>query len=387
MFHLHLQYLFSFSYLHNNVQGSELCRTYSVGIPAFLHNKPRRFVEHCLKRIPPHVNCIPPGNITCMGEKRYSVLSVDSGNKYAVTITDEQPTCSCVDYSRNHLPCKHMLAVFSEVPGCSWNDLPEGYRNSPCFNLDTDIFMQFNVEHPESTSYETDEQHLSCSQSPDDVHLSEESEPPATLHKEAMAHTESSSRPVHIILNEAISGLKEIQSDVYLVNDASDLEDICRQVLELKSYISSKIPTDCGIKLVTTKPKRPSLKRKPKDLPLNKKYKLSKKKHVQFAEEDDVVVLDGIFDTPSSDSEKCGLSDAHNPDIGIIPQVLEGIRLDVDTLWASKPVGYLVGKVGPHKITDHSIAFLKTTLSDEVFLANGTMDVSYFSNTCVLYII
>lgn len=171
------------------------------------------------------------------------------------------------------------------------------------------------------------------------------------------------------------------------MNDASDLEDICRQVLELKSYISSKIPTDCGIKLVTTKPKRPSLKRKPKDLPLNKKYKLSKKKHVQFAEEDDVVVLDGIFDTPSSDSEKCGLSDAHNPDIGIIPQVLEGIRLDVDTLWASKPVGYLVGKVGPHKITDHSIAFLKTTLSDEVFLANGTMDVSYFSNTCVLYII
>ena len=141
MFHLHLQYLFSFSYLHNNVQGSELCRTYSVGIPAFLHNKPRRFVEHCLKRIPPHVNCIPPGNITCMGEKRYSVLSVDSGNKYAVTITDEQPTCSCVDYSRNHLPCKHMLAVFSEVPGCSWNDLPEGYRNSPCFNLDTDILL------------------------------------------------------------------------------------------------------------------------------------------------------------------------------------------------------------------------------------------------------
>ena len=27
MFHLHLQYLFSLSYLHNNVQGSELCRT------------------------------------------------------------------------------------------------------------------------------------------------------------------------------------------------------------------------------------------------------------------------------------------------------------------------------------------------------------------------
>ena len=98
-------------------------------------------------------------------------------------------------------------------------------------------------------------------------------------------------------------------------------------------------------------------------------------------------MLDCIFDTPSSDSEKCGLSDDHNPDIGIIPQVLEGIRLDVDTLWASKPVSYLVGKVGPHKITDHSIAFLKTTLSDEVFLANGTMDVSYFSNTCVLYII
>ena len=62
-----------------------------------------------------------------------------------------------------------------------------------------------------STSNETDEQNLSFSQSPDDVHLSEESELPATLHKEAMAHTGSSSRPVHIILNEAISGLKEIQ--------------------------------------------------------------------------------------------------------------------------------------------------------------------------------
>ena len=123
------------------------CVEHSIGIPAFLHNKPCRFVEHCLKRIPPHVNCILPGNITGMGEKKYSVLSVDSGNKYAVTITDEQQTCSCVDYSRNHLPCKHMLAVFSEASGCSWNGPPEGYRNSSCFNLDTDIFMQFNVEH------------------------------------------------------------------------------------------------------------------------------------------------------------------------------------------------------------------------------------------------
>ena len=46
-----------------------------------------------------------------------------------------------------------------------------------------------------------------------------------------------------------------------------------------------------------------------------------------------------VFFGTSSDSEKCGLSDDHNPNIGISPQVLEGIRIDVDTLWASKPVG------------------------------------------------
>ncbi|XP_062583252.1 uncharacterized protein LOC134245018 [Saccostrea cucullata] len=368
------------SYLNNNIQCLEYCRKYADGVPTFLHNKPRMFVEHCLKRIPPHIQNIPPSNIEELGERKYAVHSVESGKIYSVVITSTQPACTCVDYSIHHLPCKHMLAIFSCVPDCSWNDLPEAYKNNPHFNLDEDILQQSEV-NPMSPS-PIPEEHLN--DSPEDSEHQVASPPASKCTTEEIitSNKENYARPQHIILKESISALKDLQSDLYLVNNTADLEDICQKILELRSYISRKIPKDSGLKLQKgAKSGRLSLKRKPKSLPLNRKYKKPKKNHhVQFVEEDEIIVLDGTFDNPS-----CEFSQSNNPgeakhtdfipDDSCSPEMFDCAKvqeetshqtLDVETLWKVKPVGYLVAKIATNKIMDNSIQFLKTSLSDEV---------------------
>ncbi|KAL5013050.1 hypothetical protein ScPMuIL_011601 [Solemya velum] len=46
------------SYKRENVQSMEQSRQYSSGIPDFLKNRPRRFLVHCLNRLPPNVALI-----------------------------------------------------------------------------------------------------------------------------------------------------------------------------------------------------------------------------------------------------------------------------------------------------------------------------------------
>ena len=46
-----------------------------------------------------------------------------------------EPCCQCEDWNQTHLPCKHMLLVFSCHPD-SWEFVPKDYRSSPFFALD-----------------------------------------------------------------------------------------------------------------------------------------------------------------------------------------------------------------------------------------------------------
>ena len=101
-------------------------------------NRPRRFVNHCLRRLPPlclqlYVVHIESGN--------FLVFSEESDISYSVTLfgtTVTSPSCHCPDWRRHHLPCKHILAVLS-IEGFGWLNLPEQYRSFPQFNLDPNI--------------------------------------------------------------------------------------------------------------------------------------------------------------------------------------------------------------------------------------------------------
>lgn len=105
-------------------------------------------VDHCVKRIPPHVQPIPEENIQQNSAGKFQVKSVDSGNTYDIDLCSSCPCCSCYDWQRYHLPCKHMLAVFHHFPSWDWEFLPPEFRDAPHFNLDLEILDSFQNTKP-----------------------------------------------------------------------------------------------------------------------------------------------------------------------------------------------------------------------------------------------
>ena len=65
-------------------------------------------------------------------------FEVKSGlNIYTVNIGDQStlPSCECLQYRKNHLPCKHFVAVFRHTDA-TFESLPENYKNNPVFTID-----------------------------------------------------------------------------------------------------------------------------------------------------------------------------------------------------------------------------------------------------------
>ena len=54
------------------------------------------------------------------------------------------PSCECLDWQRNYLPCKHLLAIIQDkkYDTRGWETLPIAYRESPFLSLDMDILFK-----------------------------------------------------------------------------------------------------------------------------------------------------------------------------------------------------------------------------------------------------
>ena len=59
---------------------------------------------------------------------------LDLGDKYSF------PTCTCHDWKKHLMPCKHFLALFEHKTGISWNSFGDIYRKSPYFNINYEVF-------------------------------------------------------------------------------------------------------------------------------------------------------------------------------------------------------------------------------------------------------
>ena len=120
----------------------DVIRSYDAQIPSFLHKRPPKFVNHCLKRLPPAV-CISLQHVADLGNGKFTVKSESGETSYGVYVASSEtvtaPWCDCVDWARRHLLCKHMLAVFSHFPDYSWEKLPQDYTSLPIFTLDPDL--------------------------------------------------------------------------------------------------------------------------------------------------------------------------------------------------------------------------------------------------------
>lgn len=122
-------------------------RKYTPEVPHFLHNRPRNFLDHCIKRLPPQVDIITESNIChdSNSEGIFNVTSPESGQEYMVILNGSMPTCSCPDFQSTHWPCKHMLAIFSLYPAFGWDFLSPDYTGNVYFKIDSEfITKNFN---------------------------------------------------------------------------------------------------------------------------------------------------------------------------------------------------------------------------------------------------
>lgn len=99
-------------------------KVYHENIPVYLHNRPKKFVQHCIQRT---------------GElKENEILRLEDNGHFRVRtylVDTTCPSCQCEDFRKTGWPCKHILALLS-YDFITWNDLPAEYVNLPCFNLD-----------------------------------------------------------------------------------------------------------------------------------------------------------------------------------------------------------------------------------------------------------
>ena len=136
------------------------------------------------------------------------------------------PKCTCTDFTRTGLPCKHFFAVFEHSQDWKWDALPERYRENPHVSLDNAIVFG-NADYDEFSISEgqTDPQQPMVPQPKVQPRMATESQ----LMHEAMKCRET---------------MKEITSLTYNVVDLNALQELGSSLKALKDKFSSFQPTD-----------------------------------------------------------------------------------------------------------------------------------------------
>jgi len=218
-------------YIQLNVQFSEAYRVYNKELPAFLHNRPRDFVEHVCKRWT-SAGDMPASNVRQLTDVDFAVTSSDSGNVYRVHLGqhDTMPFCECYDWSRSHWPCKHMLSIFRHTQ-YSWDDLCLMYRDSPFFGIDSELF---DMEPSFSQTAADDTQDVSYVDDDVDVHGDSE---------------EHHQPPVTSLAARCRERLRWLQDATYICTDHTALSSLDSDLQQSCSRLSKSLPHDSGLTL------------------------------------------------------------------------------------------------------------------------------------------
>ena len=130
--YLHISISFMFcSSINLNVKSSSKYRSYHQKVVEWdLMDKPKKYVKHRLGRTS-NVEQIGSNDIQVIERNRlFKVKSsskeifhqLDLGDKYSF------PTCTCHDWKKHLMPCKHFLALFENKTEISWNSFGDIYR-------------------------------------------------------------------------------------------------------------------------------------------------------------------------------------------------------------------------------------------------------------------
>lgn len=135
------------NYILCNVQVSEWYRKYNDSVPSFLHGRPRNIVLHCLDR-QAKGRKYDKADITMLEDEGCFRVKKSSGGTHRVDFgsATDFPSCSCKDWIRWHIPCKHFFGVFANYNDWSWNSLPKAYLDSSYLSVDKGAISTYFTE-------------------------------------------------------------------------------------------------------------------------------------------------------------------------------------------------------------------------------------------------
>ncbi|KAK3104900.1 hypothetical protein FSP39_012893 [Pinctada imbricata] len=129
-------------------------KTTSSFVPAVLHNTPKPFLNHCLSRLNNTDDLI----IHEVDEQKFEVHNKDSGGTCTVNLGNRALHCTCPDWKRHCMPCKHFLKVVIQKR-LQWNDLPSDIKCNPLFNIDKAVTSLSNqtTQSTQSSEHQSQE--------------------------------------------------------------------------------------------------------------------------------------------------------------------------------------------------------------------------------------
>ena len=243
-------------YARENWQMSSYARPYNSSLPKYLHNRPVAVVKHMDRRS--RASDSIPASVVKEQEVAgmFKVSSETStGTSYNVTLGDSTniPSCSCLDFSKCFLLCKHFFAVFKHST-YTWDDLPEWYRSSPYLTLEP--FFQTQEHEVCAMPFELD----TCTDQQDNVDS-----------EDGIAIQIDDPTDCNQIRNKFLSTLKNVQSYAFICDSSEVLKDGNTTLTELLDKLIVAAPLESG--LPVHKDHESTAKLRVKQLPLTRKRK------------------------------------------------------------------------------------------------------------------
>ena len=115
-------------------------------VPEYLTGRPRTFIRHCLVR-KTRSNKFTGDSIQQTDTPGLFYIKKGDAVKHTLKFgsqdDEEMPSCTCKDWVRWQIPCKHFFAIFREVPEWSWKSLPIKYLQNAYLSTDKEALVDY----------------------------------------------------------------------------------------------------------------------------------------------------------------------------------------------------------------------------------------------------
>ena len=133
-------------YQKQNIATSGYYRSYNDFVPKYLRERPWAVILHCLSRIK-KASKFRKESVKETGEAGTFLVTSPSGKLHEVKISNGSglPECTCKDWTRWHISCKHLFAIFTHT-SWNWSDLPSSYRQNEYLCADSEALVSSVVD-------------------------------------------------------------------------------------------------------------------------------------------------------------------------------------------------------------------------------------------------